>query len=174
MRDFLRRIRLPLLFAALLLVTTTLMVVDRRTVSKGGSDHSWLSGVLIEIAAPIQKGIRLPVDFLGERDGITTFAAPVPLSAQNLSGHSTSPTTVDWDRDGDEGLICGYSAGTIGFIAHLDGGKCRESGHDDQQVDNQHEHGPPDAQAGKVVLPVHGQSLRSVSEPPALASWPWE
>jgi hypothetical protein len=66
MRDFLRRIRLPLLFAALLLITTILMVVDRRTMSEGGSDHSWLSGVLIEIAAPIQKVIRLPVDFLGE------------------------------------------------------------------------------------------------------------
>jgi rod shape-determining protein MreC len=66
MRYFLRRILLPLLFVALLLVTTTLMVIDRRTVSEGGSDHSWLSGLLFEIAAPIQKAIKAPVDFLGE------------------------------------------------------------------------------------------------------------
>ena len=66
MRDFLRRIRLPLVFAALLLLTTTLMVVDRRTMLEGGSDHSWFSGVLIEIATPIQKLIRWPVDLLGE------------------------------------------------------------------------------------------------------------
>jgi len=81
MRDFLRRIRLPLLFAALLLITTILMVVDRRTVPKGGSDHSWLSGVLIEIAAPIQKVIRLPVDFLGET--WTDYIALVDLRREN-------------------------------------------------------------------------------------------
>jgi rod shape-determining protein MreC len=66
MRDFLRRIRLPLAFAALLLLSTTLMVVDRRTMLEGGRDHSWLSGVLVEIAVPIQKLIRLPVDLLGQ------------------------------------------------------------------------------------------------------------
>jgi rod shape-determining protein MreC len=81
MRDFLRRIRLPLLFAVLLLVTTTLMVVDRRTVSEGGSDHSGLSGVLIEIAAPIQKVIKAPVDFLGET--WTDYIALVDLRRKN-------------------------------------------------------------------------------------------
>jgi rod shape-determining protein MreC len=81
MRDFLRRIRLPLLFAALLLITTTLMVVDRRTVSEGGSDHSWLSGVLIEIAAPIQQVIKAPVDFLGET--WTEYIALVDLRRDN-------------------------------------------------------------------------------------------
>jgi rod shape-determining protein MreC len=81
MRDFLRRIRLPLVFTALLLLTTTLMVVDRRTVVEGGSDHSWLSGVLIEIAAPIQKLIRLPVDLLGET--WTDYIALVDLRRQN-------------------------------------------------------------------------------------------
>jgi rod shape-determining protein MreC len=81
MRDFLRRIRLPLVFTALLLLTTTLMVVDRRTVLEGGSDHSWLSGVLIEIAAPIQKLIRLPVDLLGET--WTDYIALVDLRRQN-------------------------------------------------------------------------------------------
>ena len=81
MRDFLRRIRLPLLFAALLLITTILMVVDRRTVSEGGSDHSWLSGVLIEIAAPIQKVIKAPVDFLGET--WTDYVALVDVRGEN-------------------------------------------------------------------------------------------
>jgi rod shape-determining protein MreC len=81
MRDFLRRIRLPIIFAALLLLTTTLMVVDRRTVLEGGSDHSWLSGVLIEIAAPIQKLIRRPVDILGET--WTDYIALVDLRRQN-------------------------------------------------------------------------------------------
>jgi len=81
MRDFLRRIRLPLVFAALLLLTTTLMVVDRRTVLEGGSDHSWFSGLLIEIAAPIQKLIKLPVDLLGET--WTDYIALVDLRREN-------------------------------------------------------------------------------------------
>jgi rod shape-determining protein MreC len=81
MRDFLRRIRLPLVFTALLLLTTTLMVADRRTVLEGGSDHSWLEGVLIEIAAPIQKLIRLPVDLLGE--AWTDYIALVDLRRKN-------------------------------------------------------------------------------------------
>jgi rod shape-determining protein MreC len=81
MRDFLRRIRLPLVFAALLLLTTTLMVVDRRTMLEGGSDHSWFSGVLIEIATPIQKLIRLPVDLLGGT--WTDYIALVDLRRDN-------------------------------------------------------------------------------------------
>ncbi len=81
MRDFLRRIRLPLVFAALLLLTTTLMVVDRRTMLEGGSDHSWFSGVLIEIATPIQKLIRLPVDLLGRT--WTDYVALVDLRRDN-------------------------------------------------------------------------------------------
>ena len=81
MRDFLRRIRLPLVFAALLLLTTTLMVVDRRTMLEGGSDHSWFSGVLIEIAIPIQKLIRWPVDLLGE--AWTDYIALVDLRRDN-------------------------------------------------------------------------------------------
>ena len=81
MRDFLRRIRLPVIFTALLLLTTTLMVVDRRTALEGGSDHSWLSGVLIEIAAPIQKLIRRPVYILGET--WTDYIALVDLRREN-------------------------------------------------------------------------------------------
>jgi rod shape-determining protein MreC len=81
MRDFLRRIRLPLLFTGLLLLTVTLMVVDRRTALEKRSDHSWLSGLLIEIAAPIQKAIKLPVDLLGET--WTDYVALVDLGRDN-------------------------------------------------------------------------------------------
>ncbi len=81
MRDFLSRILLPVLFAALLLLTTTLMVVDRRTVPEGGSDQTWLSSVLIEVAAPIQKLIKAPVDLLGET--WTDYVALVDLRTDN-------------------------------------------------------------------------------------------
>ncbi len=37
-------------------------------------------------------------------------------------GALVTPFGVDWDDDGDEDLICGNSAGYIGFIENLDGG----------------------------------------------------
>ncbi|NOR33097.1 MAG: VCBS repeat-containing protein, partial [Bacteroidales bacterium] len=36
-------------------------------------------------------------------------------------GALTTPFSVDWDSDGDEDLICGNTAGYIGFIENLDG-----------------------------------------------------
>ena len=43
--------------------------------------------------------------------------------AQDLKfGVLVTPYSVDWDDDGDEDLICGNSAGYIGFIENLDGG----------------------------------------------------
>ncbi|MDH5603194.1 MAG: VCBS repeat-containing protein [Cyclobacteriaceae bacterium] len=37
-------------------------------------------------------------------------------------GALTTPFSVDWDNDGDEDLICGNTAGYIGYIENLDGG----------------------------------------------------
>lgn len=57
--------------------------------------------------------------------GLPVFAAPhwFQQQAENLKfGALVSPESVDWDGDGDEDLICGNSAGYIGFIENLDGG----------------------------------------------------
>ena len=37
-------------------------------------------------------------------------------------GALATPVSVDWDGDGDEDLVCGNTAGYIGFIENLDGG----------------------------------------------------
>ena len=37
-------------------------------------------------------------------------------------GALVTPFSTDWDGDGDEDLICGNSAGYIGFVENLDGG----------------------------------------------------
>ncbi len=63
MRNFLRRIRLPLLFAGLLLVTALFMVGDRRALRERGADRSWLGAALLELAVPVQRAIRAPWDF---------------------------------------------------------------------------------------------------------------
>ena len=65
MGDFLRRIRLPLLFAAPLLLTLILMLGNRRALREGGEDHGRLLGGFAELAAVVQKGVTSPVEWLG-------------------------------------------------------------------------------------------------------------
>ena len=58
-------------------------------------------------------------------DGMPVFRSPVYFQqeAGNVKfGALVTPVSVDWDHDGDEDLICGNSAGYIGFIENLDGG----------------------------------------------------
>jgi len=81
MRDFFRRIRLPALFAGLLLLTVTLMLGDRRALRDGGRDHSWPAGSLLEVAAPVQKAIAAPAEWLGEV--WTRYVALVELGDEN-------------------------------------------------------------------------------------------
>ncbi len=53
------------------------------------------------------------------------FKAPVFFRQQADDvkfGALVTPYSTDWDNDGDEDLICGNTAGYIGFIENLDGG----------------------------------------------------
>ncbi|MHC4620052.1 MAG: FG-GAP repeat domain-containing protein [Planctomycetota bacterium] len=58
-------------------------------------------------------------------DGLPQFLPPVFFKQQAEDvkfGALVTPYSVDWDGDGDEDLICGNTAGYIGFIENLDGG----------------------------------------------------
>jgi hypothetical protein len=50
---------------------------------------------------------------LGERDGKTVLRWQGPLTDEVLAGHTTSPTTVDWDRDGVRDLLIGAEDGFL-------------------------------------------------------------
>ncbi len=58
-------------------------------------------------------------------DGLPRFA-PARFFRQQARylkfGALVTPFSVDWDGDGDEDLICGNTAGYIGFVENLDGG----------------------------------------------------
>jgi FG-GAP-like repeat len=58
-------------------------------------------------------------------DGLPRFLPPVYFRQEAgplKFGALVTPCSVDWDGDGDEDLICGNSAGYLGFIENLDGG----------------------------------------------------
>ena len=58
-------------------------------------------------------------------DGLPVFAAPRFFRQQAEAvkfGALVTPVSFDWDGDGDEDLVCGNTAGEVGFIENLDGG----------------------------------------------------
>ena len=58
-------------------------------------------------------------------DHIPQFESPMffKQKADNVKfGALVTPFNTDWDNDGDDDLICGNTAGYIGFIENLDGG----------------------------------------------------
>jgi len=58
------------------------------------------------------------------KDGIPLFLPPryFQQEARDVKfGALITPFSFDWDSDGDEDLICGNTAGYIGFIENLDG-----------------------------------------------------
>ena len=85
MREFLLRLRLPLLLAGLVLLTTLSMLVDRRALTEGGSDHGGLPGALLEVAVRVQTVLLWPFEFAG---GVwTRYVALVDVAEENERLH---------------------------------------------------------------------------------------
>ena len=53
---------------------------------------------------------------VGERDGKTVLRWEGPLTDEVLAGHTTSPTTVDWDGDGVRDLLIGAEDGFLYYM----------------------------------------------------------
>ncbi|MCR9229143.1 MAG: VCBS repeat-containing protein [Flavobacteriaceae bacterium] len=52
----------------------------------------------------------------GTVDGFTTFKNHGPVTEQRLAGHTTSPTTVDWNGDGVRDLLIGGEDGHLFWL----------------------------------------------------------
>ncbi|MEM7410645.1 MAG: rod shape-determining protein MreC [Myxococcota bacterium] len=57
------RVWLAGLVAVLVGVALINMVVDRRSLADGGREYSWWSGLVLDVAVPVQKMVALPFEF---------------------------------------------------------------------------------------------------------------
>lgn len=80
MREFLIRLRLPLLFAMLVLLTLVSMLADRRTLAGLGREPGF-GGALIEVMVPVQKVLLWPFDFA--RGTWSRYVSLVGLKQEN-------------------------------------------------------------------------------------------
>jgi rod shape-determining protein MreC len=83
MRDFLRRIRLPLIFAALVIVTTFFMIGDQRAARGDRADAPWPLSALLEAAAPVQRAVRWPFERV--REAWSRYVAVVDVGRDNAA-----------------------------------------------------------------------------------------
>jgi len=81
MRDLLYRFRVPLLFVALVALTTATMLADRRSLPAGARDLPLISGVLLDVAVPVQAALSAPFDFA--RNLFRRYVALTDLRTEN-------------------------------------------------------------------------------------------
>lgn len=79
----------------------------------------------IDLVVGDEDGRVALIENMGQVDnGMPVFASPVYFQQEADAvkfGALITPFSVDWDDDGDEDLICGNTAGYIGFIENIDG-----------------------------------------------------
>ncbi|MCK3682815.1 VCBS repeat-containing protein [Maribellus sp. YY47] len=105
-------------------INREILHLDLEMVVPSAAD--WDGDGLVDLIVGIEDGRVVFMKNTGKKnaDGIV-FKAPEYLQqeAQYLKfGALVTPYSVDWDADGDEDLICGNTAGYIGFIENLGNG----------------------------------------------------
>jgi hypothetical protein len=53
---------------------------------------------------------------LGQHEGLVRLADEGPLASRKLAGHTTSPTAVDWNRDGLPDVLVGAEDGHFYYL----------------------------------------------------------
>src|SRR3974377_454614 len=103
MRDLLYRFRVPLLFVALVILTTATMLGDRRSLPAGARDLPFASGLLLDLAVPAQAAIAAPVDSL--RGLFRRYVALTDLRTENEQLRSRLAQLEDENLQYREALI---------------------------------------------------------------------
>ena len=80
MREFLIRLRVPILLVAVVFTTGVTMLSDRRT-ERGAGDRGGWSAALLEIAVPVQSALDLPLSVV--RRAFSRYVDLVDLREEN-------------------------------------------------------------------------------------------
>lgn len=86
MAEFHRRLPISLLVAALIAVAVVSMVVDRRAVMSRSRDLPAWMGVIMDVAAPVQKGLATPFEAM--RTAWNRYVALLDAERENEALHS--------------------------------------------------------------------------------------
>ncbi len=81
MRELFERLRVPLLLVLLATLSLVVVASDRRVMASGAQERGFLPGVLIEIAAPVQKVLSLPAELA--RSGWGRYVALQGVRGEN-------------------------------------------------------------------------------------------
>ena len=81
MRELFERLRVPLLLVLLATLSLVVVASDRRVMSSGAQERGFVPGVLIEIAAPVQKVLSLPAELA--RSGWGRYVALQGVHSEN-------------------------------------------------------------------------------------------
>jgi rod shape-determining protein MreC len=81
MRELLERLRVPLLVVLLGALSLLVIASDRRMMARGAEDRGFLPGLVMELAAPVQKVLSLPAWLA--RSGWGRYVALLEVRSEN-------------------------------------------------------------------------------------------
>ena len=116
MGDFFRRIRLPLVFVALVLLTTFFMIGDQRAARGERVDAPWPLSVLLEVTQPVQRAVRWP--FERAQSSWSQYVALVDVGRDNETLRSRVRALEEQNLQLREALV---ESGNLARVASLRG-----------------------------------------------------
>jgi len=109
-----RRLPVSLFVAGLIAVAVVSMVVDRRAAMRGGRELPAWMGVVMDVAAPVQKAVAMP--FEAVRDVWDRYAAVLDAKRENEQLRSEVERLAEENHQLREGLV---ASGRLQRIARM-------------------------------------------------------
>lgn len=114
MTEIRSRVLLACLAAGLVGIALINMVVDHRALAHGGRELSWWSGLVLDVAVPVQKMVALPLD--AARDSWDDYVALVDVKSENERLRSRLAEVEDENLQLREALV---ASGRLERIAKM-------------------------------------------------------